>query len=334
MLKQNNQINSSSFSYDTIISTKRELIFRELLIIWMPNNCIRYKGATKRKYQYLIDTHILPELGELKLSQITPLKINSFLVNKLEIGRLDKSGGLSPAYVRNIMLIINSALKFATDEEWCKPFKTSILKPVITKKELTLLNLKQQQHLERQLTNNINYTKLGILISLHTGLRIGEICALKWNNIDLENNIISVRHTIARVIDNESAKSSKLIVDTPKTISSTRDIPISSYLLQIISPMANPDKDKFVISDSFDFMSPRTYEYRYHKILSECGLPNINYHALRHTFATRCIEAGVDVKSLSEILGHSNVNITLNTYVHSSMELKRNQLEKLSSLTI
>lgn len=147
----------------------------------------------------------------------------------------------------------------------------------------------------------------------------------------MQNHIIKVRHTVARVKNSDArfGNSSCLILDTPKTAASTRDIPISSALLPILTIINNQSSSKFVVSNSESFLSPRTFEYRYHRLLEESGIASINYHALRHTFATRCIEAGVDVKSLSEMLGHANVGVTLNTYVHSSMELKRTQLEKL-----
>ena len=252
----------------------------------------------------------------------------------MENGKLDKSGGLSASYVRSIMLIINAALKFAADEEMCQPLKSPVYKPVSQNNEITVLQIDEQKRLETHLISEIAPTQLGILISLHTGLRIGEICALAWEDIDIENQIIHVRHTVARIksTDFSEGNSSKLIIDAPKTKASNRDIPIPSVLLPILKSNCTAVSSKYVVSDTKDFVSPRTYEYRYHRLLEKCGIESVNYHVLRHTFATRCIEAGVDVKSLSEILGHSNVSITLNTYVHSSMEMKRTQLEKLNFL--
>lgn len=324
----------SSAPKDTIKPINQEHNFKEILCLWMENNRVRHKGATIKKYQYLIDRHILPELGDLKLSQITSTVINSFLTRKMENGKLDKSGGLSASYVRSIMLIINAALKFAVDEEMCQPLKSPVYKPVSQNNEITVLRIDEQKRLETHLISEIAPTQLGILISLHTGLRIGEICALSWEDIDIENRIIHVRHTVARIksTDFSEGNSSKLIIDAPKTKASNRDIPIPSVLLPILKSNCTAASSKYVVSDTKDFVSPRTYEYRYHRLLEKCGIESVNYHVLRHTFATRCIEAGVDVKSLSEILGHSNVSITLNTYVHSSMEMKRTQLEKLNFL--
>lgn len=309
----------------------QERTFGEVLSLWMEHNRIRLKGGTVNKYQNLIDTHIMPELGRVKLSALDSTMINTFLTQKMISGRLDNKGGLSASYVRSIMLIVSSSMKYAVEEQMCLPLKTPICKPSATKKDLPILNKDEQKRLERHLLSDLDNTKAGILISLHTGLRIGEICALAWEDVDLQNHIIKVRHTVARVRKSDSRidNSSCLILDTPKTTASTRDIPISSALLPILTTIRNQSSSKFVVSDSQTFLSPRTFEYRYHRLLEESGIASINYHALRHTFATRCIEAGVDVKSLSEMLGHANVGVTLNTYVHSSMELKRVQLEKL-----
>lgn len=177
---------------------------------------------------------------------------------------------------------------------------------------------------------NLDCTALGMLISLHTGLRIGEVCALKWSDVDIERKILTVRQTVARVKANSNDNcKSKLILDAPKTKNSLREIPINSFLLPLLVKKKSESVSDFVISEQKTFVSPRTFEYRYHKTLERFDIEQVNYHSLRHTFATRCIERGVDCKSLSEILGHANVNITLNTYVHSSMELKRIQIEKL-----
>lgn len=169
---------------------------------------------------------------------------------------------------------------------------------------------------------------------VHMGLRIGEVCALTWDDVDFENEIIHIRSTVARIKNTQKVCEYKthLIIDKPKTKSSLRDIPIPSSLLPLLLKMRKKACSRYVISDKETFTSPRTFEYRYHELLDICDIESINYHALLHTFATRCVEVGVDVKTLSEILGHADVSITLNTYVHPSIELKRKQMEKLSVL--
>lgn len=305
--------------------------FGEASCLWLENNKVRLKGATINKYQALIDSHILPTLGAIKLSEISATVINNFANQKLKNGRIDCGGGLSASYVRSIMIIVDAVLKFAVNEEMCRPLQNPIFKPSVAHKSIIVLDKKEQKQLETFLTERITPTKAGILITLYTGLRIGEICALDWKNIDLQNNIISVLHTVARV--REQDNKSRLIIDAPKTRASIREVPIVSTLIPILNHLKQNTLSQYVISENDSFVSPRTFEYRYRKILADGGIKYINYHALRHTFATRCIEAGMDVKTLSEILGHSSANVTLNTYVHSSLERKKSEIEKLSGLT-
>lgn len=310
--------------------TQKSPMFKEVIAMWQKANQNRYKGATALKYDNLINSHILPMLGGYRLSEINTFVLADFMDSKLNAGRLDRAGGLSHSYVRSIMLIVFEIIDFAVREDMCEPLRTQLHKPIIEKSELEILDVCSQSYLERQLLLCPTETGVGILISLNTGLRISEVCALRWADIDFEKAILFVRATVARVKSNEKDKATALIIDRPKTKSSLRDIPISAKLMRVLIPLYEKRKSEYVISDKQSFVSPRTYEYRFHKILEQHHIKSVNYHALRHTFATRCIEYGVDVKTLSEILGHSNVSITLNTYVHSSMDRKREQLEKLS----
>lgn len=313
-------------------SKRQEKTFGEVLNLWMDNNRARLKGGTINKYQSLIETHIMPELGEIKITELSSTKVNTFLESKMSKGRINGSGGLSPSYVRSIMLVVNAAIKYAVSEQLCVPLKTPICKPPAGKPELSVLTAVEQKKLETALLDHFDPTCAGIYLSLHTGLRIGEVCSLAWDDIDLNAGVIHVRHTVARVRCNDPAGSTTLIIDTPKTKASKRDIPISSALLPVLLKLKDLSGKGFLLTGTGEFIKPRTFEYRYHKILNDCGIAAVNYHTLRHTFATRCVEAGVDVKSLSEMLGHGNVSVTLNTYVHSSLEMKRSQLEKLVSL--
>lgn len=310
------------------------LMFKDILEAWQDSNRVRLKEASISRYQNLIDTHILPELGSKRMGKLSATEINRFLATKLEKGRLDGTGGLSTSYVRSITLVISSAIRFGAAEHLCSPLSSPITKPSPSKRELSVLSVEKQALLEQELLNNMNEDKLLIYITLYTGLRIGEACALRWEDINFDSKIIYVRQTVSRVWYLENGKKkSKLVIGTPKTESSLRCIPICSKLYSILSKFSCQKKNGYVLPNLNDggFISPRTFEYRYKKILKDCHLDPVNYHALRHTFATRCIERGVDIKSLSEVLGHADASITLNTYVHSSIELKRIQLEKLAS---
>lgn len=311
--------------------TRKELRFSELTKLWFSSNAIRFKGATENKYHVVLEKHILPEMGGLRLSQISSALINEFLDKKLNNGRLDGKGSLSASYVSTMRIIIGSILKYGVAEELCSPLKTPIHKPTKIKKEISVLSDEVCAVLEKNLISNLDQEAIGILLSLHTGMRIGEICALQWEDFDLEQGIVKVRHTIARIKADKSEKcKSKLILDTPKTKSSLRQIPINSFLLPLIIKFKETSNSKFVISNTKTFVSPRTFEYRFHRKFESYNIEKVNFHTLRHTFATRCISHGVDEKSLSEMLGHADVGVTLNIYVHSTIDMKRIQIEKIA----
>lgn len=320
-------------SYNTDMNesySEAKYTFADILQKWQNTNKIKHKGTTEDKYKRLIEQHIVPELGSYYVNDLSSEIINIFLEKKLSSGRLDNKGGLSSSYVRTLSIIIKSALQYAEEENYCAPFKHYIYKPQLQKKELKILSQTTQNEYIKYLTANICNVNIGILLSLYAGLRIGEVCALQWKNIDIKEKIIHIHSTIIRVnnTENDNTQKTVLMIDKAKTSSSMRDIPIASNLIPLLDKF-KADDSSFVLTGTVSFLSPRTFEYKFHKTLHNCGIERINYHALRHTFATRCIERGVDVKTLSEILGHSDVATTLRTYVHSSMELKKMQIEKL-----
>ncbi len=333
-VKEKMHVASATSTIITPPKASAEMTFAVLLRKWQESNAIRLKGGTKTRYENLINSHIIPELGDLRLSEISAATINSFLNKKLMNGRLDCSGALSPSYVRDMALVITSASNYAVSGGLMQPFKNKINKPSVAKAELSVLSLENQKVLEQHIKAELTPTSIGILISLYTGLRIGEVCALCWNDINLSSRTICVRHTVSRIKSTKADRKTELILDEPKTASSKRVVPIPSPLFSALADYRKTATSVYVVSGTDRFVSPRTYDARYHRLLRACHIEDLNYHGLRHTFATRCVEAGVDMKSLSEILGHANVSITLNTYVHSSLEMKKRQLEKLTQLSI
>lgn len=311
---------------------KNTILFSEILESWMKLNSLHQKSATQLKYEYLIDKHIKPELGNYAVPDITEEMINNFLLSKLypEKYAEDKSK-FSKSYVKSMLFIIRATLKYSVELGYRNSINNSLIVSFSHRTEISVLSAKNQIILEDYVCKNMSLTGLGILISLNMGLRIGEVCALQWQDVDFTNRILHVRHTISRKKNEDTSNKGKTIltIDTPKTECSLRDIPITDKMNEIISNYSSFSDSSYVISGKETFISPRTYEYRFQQILKKSGIRHINYHVLRHTFATRCIEKGIDIKTLSEILGHASVNITLNTYVHSSIELKRKQLEKL-----
>lgn len=312
------------------VSVKEHYTFGEAACLWLKDSQLSLKGASVYRYGNLLNTHILPAFGKRCMDQITGTDINAFLATKLVSGRVDGKGGLSPSYVRSIMLVMKAVLSYAAENRMCGPLQSKISKPQAIAKDLPVLTQNDQELLVNMCLTQIDETKVCVLLSLYAGLRIGEICALAWEDLDLENRLIHVRKTVSRISGSaENMTRSTLVITRPKTIASFRDIPICSWLVPVLKQLHDIRRSSFVASAHAGFVSPRTFDYRYHKLLRTAGIQSINYHALRHTFATRCIEAGVDVKTLSELLGHTDASITLNTYVHSSMERKRTQLELL-----
>lgn len=296
---------------------------------WLEYIRQKNKASTVYKYVYLLQQHILPYWGDMEIRSITATEINQFSHNKLngsETGR-----PLSKSYVRSMLLIIHGVLTYAAQEGWYQPSQIKIHKPIPDKKCVPILTKEQQLLLESTLKQASAPIGIGIMLALQTGLRIGEVCALRWEDIDRHNHILYVRSTISRIADPAATGKTILVTDAPKTRASIRSIPYTTSLENLLNTIPCTSASHFLLTDSTEFMSPRTLEYQYHVILKKSGLPSFTFHALRHTFATRCVEYGVDIKSLSEMLGHSNVSITLNTYVHSSVEMKRQQLEKMMS---
>lgn len=187
----------------------------------------------------------------------------------------------------------------------------------------------QQLRLEEYMKAHPSFTGVGINLSMYMGLRIGEVCALQWKDIDLEKRILTVSKTIQRVQCRTGAKRTKLIITEPKSESSKRTIPIPDCLLSVLREN-KADGDIYVVSGKRKPVEPRTVQYRFAKTLHNADLPSFHYHSLRHLFATRCVELGFDVKTLSEILGHSSVEVTLNRYIHSDMDHKRTCMSLLS----
>lgn len=309
---------------------KTQVTFKKLLRAWQDSNSLSLKRGTINKYSNLIESQIIPKIGKLPVSEITASQINNFLSELSCEGRLDGTGGLSPSYIRTISYIITAAISFGASEAICQPLKGKIHKPSIPKRELQILTHSEQAKIEAYVLNNLSPTAVGVMLSLYAGLRIGEVCAISWDDVDLLDEIITIRHTVSRIKSTNGIQKTILVLDEPKTKTSKRIIPLSPALLAILQRFKPLSKSPFIASNSENFVSPRTYEDRFQRLLTLNQISSINFHTLRHTFATRCIEVGVDVKTLSEILGHADVSITLNTYVHSSIEMKKRQLAKLT----
>ena len=282
------------------------------------------------KYKLLMEKHIYPEIGGMFIHEITSAVTADLLEKKASVKKLSNST------LQGILYVIQAVCGFFATQRNMPEVKITVKIPHKPTQEAFVLSEKEQKLLEACLLSGMNQSKLGILICLYTGLRLGEICAMKWENISLEKASIRVNKSLQRLYTGMEEQKSILILSDPKSVCSMRSIPIYSVLHDVIKKFQSENaciKDHYILSGQRDKpMEPRAYEYHFQKYLKQSGIPHYKFHSLRHTFATNCIHAGVDVKSLSEILGHSSVSITLQKYVHSSFEMKQEQLEKLCSI--
>lgn len=330
------KLNDAKSNNKGCIETGKNIMYSSLITNWTTMLRINTKESTFARYHHLIYSHIVPKLGDKPINKITNPIIEDFLNELISNGRIDGNGGLSNKTVADILVLIKRSLKYASDCGYQTNCKLSNLSIKNSPPDMRVFTIEEQKTLHNYLTTNIDREKFGILLSLYTGIRIGELCALKWENIDTTRGVLQVRKTMIRIqnVDHTDGAKTKLIISEPKSKCSIRDIPIPECLETYIT-IFEGSPSEYVLSGSFDqVIEPRTMQNKFHKHLMLCGVIDANFHALRHTFATRCVEIGFEIKSLSEVLGHTNVNITLNRYVHPSIELKRVNMQKLNSVII
>jgi integrase len=220
--------------------------------------------------------------------------------------------------------------RYAAKVHHCANTIANVELPKKEKHKLNLYNKNEQKRLKLALLTNMDLTKLAIIIALYTGVRIGELCVLKWSDIDFAAKTVHIERIVQRIRTNGKINKTELLISTPKSQSSVRTIPLPDFLIDMLKAFKPSTADAFIVTSNTKLPDPRTMQYRFKSLLIKIGLRYINFHSLRHLFATNCVELGFDVKTLSEILGHSTVEITLNRYVHSSMERKRQCMDMLS----
>jgi len=297
--------------------------FGELADLWLENIRLSVKESTYANYMLKVRNHIVPVFGNIQYDNLTADILNNFVSKKL-------SDGLSVKYVSDIASVIKSICKFA-HRKYNYSDKSELM--TMPKKQLNtekrLLSEFEQSRLNSYLANNPSNSNVGILLAAATGIRIGELCALKWSDIDFAKRIITVRATVQRIKNFDGNTATKIIITPPKSHTSVREIPIPDFIYPLLEKLRSYD-DSYILSGSKKVTEPRTMQYRFKSILKKLNLTNVNFHALRHMFATGCAASGADAKTLSEILGHSSVEITLNRYVHSSLDRKMECMKKVS----
>lgn len=298
--------------------------FEEYEKEWETRKSEFVKETTLSAYKLLINNHLLPNFGNIELSNI-----NNQLVTQFAFDKLDK--GLSKKTVQDIIIVLKMIIKDAA--------KNGIIEmPMIEvrfpkkydkqKEEIEVFSINDYNKIINYCKENVTSYNLGILISALTGMRIGEVCALKWGDIDIKEGVIKINRTMQRTY-NTDMKSTKIVESNPKTFSSSREIPIVKDLIDILRPLSKISKeDKYVIAIDKEIVEPRLLRNNYKKLLKKLKIKDLKFHGLRHSFATRLLEKGVDVKTVSSILGHSDVTITMNLYVHPTNENKKKAIMK------
>ena len=284
----------------------------------------KLKQSTLARYAYMLEHYILPAFGAILICQLTANQISDFLL------RLQK-GGLSGKSARDVGVLLKSILRYSAKKLDCTSPGLAVELPAYRRKQIDIFYPDEIQRLAQKIMDKPTTAGIGILLTLNTGLRLGELCALQYKDIDLRNGVIHITKTVQRI---RSGDRTCLMVLPPKSDSARRTIPLPGDMAALLKKIiqSHPNGENYLLTGKSAPMEPRTMQYQYRTLLKAAGIPYRNFHVLRHTYASRCVERGVDVKSLSEMLGHADVRTTLQVYVHSSLEHKMRVIQSICFL--
>lgn len=298
--------------------------FKDISTLWKEEKRKFVKLSTISAYAVILENHLLPTFGNKEIV-ITEQEVQQFVLLKLD-------AGLSQKTVKDFLIVLKMIYRYGVKINEFQHCDWDIKYPNVQEnKTLEVLNITNHKKLMAFVSDNFTFRNLGILMCLQTGMRIGEVCALQWGDIDLQKGVVTISKTIERIyiIDSE-VKHTELIISSPKTQNSHRDIPLSKTLLQMLRPLKRIVNDKFfIITNEEKPTEPRTFRNYYKTVLRTLNIPPLKFHGLRHSFATRCIESNCDYKTVSVILGHSDISTTLNLYVHPNNEQKKKCIDKM-----
>ncbi|MGG9970912.1 tyrosine-type recombinase/integrase [Ferruginibacter sp. SUN002] len=295
----------------------------EIIELWKEDKKMYVKKSSFSAYALLLENHLAPAFGsKYKLEE---LEVQTFVLGKLE-------HGLSQKTIKDILIVLKMVLKFGAKNKWLKYSQFNIQFPTEREKHnVEVFSRTNQKKLMNHIQEHFTFRNLGIYICLCSGMRIGEICALTWEDIDIDAAIIKVKRTIQRIyIIEKGVRKTELVLDAPKTKNSIREIPLSKELLKMLKPVKKiVNNTFFILTNEAKPTEPRTYRSYYKKLMKELDMPELKFHGLRHSFATRCIESKCDYKTVSVLLGHSNISTTLNLYVHPNLEQKKKAIDQM-----
>lgn len=301
--------------------------YAEWLDIWLENYIKpSVKVRTYERYALIIDKHISTDVGKCEISELSALVLQNFITKLLQSGNCKTGNGLSANSVNAIISVLQSSLQTAHLIGVANEYTANKIKrPKLIERPVECFSLKEQKQIEQAVLNSKKNKLFGILLCLYSGLRIGELIALQWSDIDFTKGILTVSKSCH---DGKNG----LIIDEPKTATSRRTIPLPKQLMPLVKMLKKRSYSDFVVSSHGKPVSVRSYQRSFELLLKKLDIPHRGFHSLRHTFATRAIECGMDVKTLSEILGHKNPTVTLNRYAHSLMEHKQDMMNRLGKL--
>jgi len=309
---------------------EQQMTFLDLALEWLINKSYQIKQSTINKYQAIIDKYIATYFSDIPLSTINTVVLEK-IMRRIYVENNEK---LSFNTFKGIFYVVKSVITYGIHLDYIPQiYITFSISDNKEMEEVQVLNEEQERKLVKYLMKNIsNPNHLGIFLSLYTGMRLGEVCALKIKDIDFEQKLISVNKTVQRLKDSNSGET-YLSITTPKSKRSKRTIPITNFLLKILKKceIQNYSREDYLIGRKEIPYEPRTLQYAFQRAMIKCGYEGFHFHCLRHTFATKCVHSGFETKTLSEILGHSSVAFTMNRYVHSDINEKRKQMDKLEA---
>lgn len=297
--------------------------FAQIVELWKKDKQLYVKKSSFSAYVLLLENHLLPKFAEV--NRIEEEEVQQFVFQKLEQGLSQKS-------IKDVLIVLKMVMKFGAKYKWIQYTPFDIQYPTVRENQsIEVLTRTHQKKVMNYIQEHFTFRNLGVYICLCSGMRIGEICALTWEDIDTDNGIINIRKTIQRIyIIEDGKRRTELLLDTPKTKNSIREVPMSRDLLRMLKPfkkIVNPLF--FVLTNDAKPTEPRTYRSYYKNLMKQLEIPEIKFHGLRHSFATRCIESKCDYKTVSVLLGHSNISTTLNLYVHPNLEQKKKAIDQM-----
>lgn len=300
---------------------------------WLQGDVVnQVKPSTYENYYFCMKKYVLPFFKETGNEFLTENTVDQFTKS------IHSNPKISESYKRKILIIFKTALKeVAKGSPGFSGLMEAVKLPKATNPEVQAFSVSEQRMIEQAAFHEKDIRAIGIILTFYTGIRLGELCALKWCDLDYEAGTISITKTVSRVKNPQrQGRKTALLVGTPKSRKSRRKIPLPKFLRDVFMEYKKkcPDENCFLFSGTEDPPDPRVYEKLFKNVLKSAGVKERKFHTTRHTFATRALEVGVDIKTLSEILGHSSVTITLNIYAHSLMEQKIIAMDKLNDMHI